>query len=144
MLLVTAYVSIFFLFGGSSSIIDISKSPYSIKANVLGIGVAVITKVSGLFPFAAIAVLCFTPNLCCSSVTTKPKFLNVTFSVIKACVPISTSISPFCNLSNISFLFLAVVAPNRSSHFIPKGASILLNSSICCVASIAVGAIIAT
>ena len=141
--LFTANVSIFFLLGGNSSIIEISKSPYNIKANVLGIGVAVITNTSGFSPFSAILVLCFTPNLCCSSVTTKPRFLNFTLSSIIACVPINISISPFSSLSNIpSFCFL-VIPDINNSHLIPSFSSIFLKFSKCCVASIAVGAIIA-
>ena len=141
---VTAYVSIFFLFGGSSSIIEISRSPYKIRANVLGIGVAVITNSSGLFPFATIFPLCLTPNLCCSSVTTNPKFLKTTSSTNKACVPIKTSIVPFSKFSSISLLFFVLVPPNNNSHFIPNGSSTFVNSCICCSAKIAVGAIIAT
>ena len=34
-LLLTAYVSTFFLLGGNSSIIEMSKSPYKISANVV-------------------------------------------------------------------------------------------------------------
>ena len=139
----TAIVSIFFLFGGNSSIIDMSKSPYSINAKVLGIGVAVITNTSGFFPFSAILVLCFTPNLCCSSVTTSPRFLNTTFSSIIACVPISMSISPFSSLCKMSSFFFLVIPEINSSHLIPKFSKIFLKFSKCCVASIAVGAIIA-
>ena len=142
-LYVTAYVSIFFLFGGNSSIIEISKSPYKINANVLGIGVAVITNTSGFLPFAIIFSLCLTPNLCCSSVTTNPKFLNSTSSTNKECVPTNTSISPFFNFCKISSLNFFLVPPSRSSHFIPYGSNTFLNSSICWLASIAVGAIIA-
>jgi len=142
MFLPTANVSIFFLFGGSSSIIDISKSPYKIKASVRGIGVAVITNTSGFFPFSAILVLCFTPNLCCSSVTTNPKFLNSTFSSIIACVPINISISPFFNFSKISDFFFFVIPDINNSHVIFKSFKIFLKFSKCCVARIAVGAII--
>ena len=139
----TANVSICFLFGGSSSIIDISKSPYKISASVLGIGVAVITNTSGLLPFSAIFVLCFTPNLCCSSVTTNPKFLNITLSSIIACVPINISISPFSSLVRISSFFFFVIPDTNNSHFISNFSKIFLKFSKCCVAKIAVGAIIA-
>ena len=121
-----------------------SKSPYNISAKVLGIGVAVITKTSGLFPFATIVPLCITPNLCCSSVTTKPNLLNSTSSTRSEWVPIKISISPLFILSNISFLFFLLVPPNNISHFMLYWFNILLNSSKCCEASIAVGAIIAT
>ena len=67
--------------GGSSFIDDMSKSPYKLIASVLGIGVAVITSMcgGGLFFFQSLA-LCATPNLCCSSIILKPKFLNLTMS----------------------------------------------------------------
>ena len=120
-----------------------SKSPYRISANVLGIGVAVITSTSGLTPFPTMLALCLTPNLCCSSVTTSPKFLNSTSSTNNACVPTNISISPFFNFSKTSVLFLALIPPSNSSHFIPNFSNILLKFFICCSASIAVGAIIA-
>ena len=138
----TAYVSIFFLFGGSSSIIDISKSPYNINANVLGIGVADIAITSGFFPLDAIVPLCFTPKRCCSSVTTNPKFLNTTFSSNIACVPINISISPFCSFSNISVFFFFVTLEINSSVLIPSSSNIPWKLSKCWLASIAVGAII--
>ena len=141
---VTANVSIFFLFGGSSSIIDISKSPYNINANVLGIGVADIAIMSGFCPLFEIVARCFTPNLCCSSVTTNPKFLNITFSSSIACVPINISISPFCNLPKSSIFFFLVMLDINNSHLIPNWFNIDSKLSKCWLASIAVGAIIAT
>ena len=95
---------------------DISKSPYKINASVLGIGVADIAIISGFCAFAAIVLLCFTPNRCCSSVITKPKFLKTTFSSNIACVPIKISISPFCNFSNISAFFFLVILDINNSH----------------------------
>ena len=146
-LLVTANVSIFFLFGGNSSIIDISRSPYKINARVLGIGVADITNTSGfcpLLPFLAILFLCLTPNLCCSSVTTSPKFLNSTLSSSNACVPIKISISPSFKFFKISSFFFLVIPDISNADFIPNSVNILSKFSKCCVAKIAVGAIIAT
>ena len=112
-------------------IIEISKSPYKINAKVLGIGVAVITKTSGLFPFSVIVLLCLTPNLCCSSVTTKPKFLKITFSSKIACVPIKISIFPSANLFKISSFFFLVIPLIKSSHFIPELVKISLKVSKC-------------
>ena len=63
---------------------DISKSEYTYNAKVLGIGVAVITITSGRLPLFISLLLCSTPNLCCSSVITNPKFLKSTSSWIKA------------------------------------------------------------
>ena len=75
---------IFFLFDGFSVILEISISPYKDIIIVLGIGVADINKTSQFFPpFFAKSDLCFTPNLCCSSITTNPNFLNFIFFEIK-------------------------------------------------------------
>ena len=108
-----------------------SKSPYKINAKVLGIGVAVITNTSGFCPFSTIVVRCFTPNLCCSSVTTNPNLLNITFSSKSACVPIKISIFPSLNLSNISSFFFLVMLETNSSHVIPNLSSISLKLSKC-------------
>ena len=51
-----------------------------VTLDVLGIGVADIKRIShSLSPLFASSILCLTPNLCCSSITTKPKFLKKTF-----------------------------------------------------------------
>ena len=123
---------------------EISRSPYNINAKVLGIGVAVITNTSGFSPLLFSVLLCLTPNLCCSSVTTSPKFLNMTFSSSKLCVPINTSISPFDNLFKISsFCFLEMPLTNNS-HLILKFERISSKFFKCCLLKIAVGAITAT
>ena len=94
---------------------DISISPYIVRAYVLGIGVALIDNISGVIPLFLKVFLWLTPNLCCSSVITSPKFLNFTSSCIKLCVPISKSISPVNNLFKMSFfLFLFVDEVNNS------------------------------
>ena len=81
-------------------------------AKVRGIGVAVITKICGGHSFFFHkAARWATPNLCCSSITTKPKFLNTTVGSIRACVPINISILPCSNSSKIRFLSLALVVP---------------------------------
>ena len=93
-------VFICFLPGGSSFIIEKSKSPYILIASVLGIGVAVMTKICGgyLFLYHNFA-LWATPNLCCSSIITIPRFLNKTLSSIKLCVPTIMFMSPLNNFS---------------------------------------------
>ena len=83
-----------FLDGGSSSIIEMSRSPKMISPSVLGIGVALITSRCGLLPLPRSFALCATPNLCCSSVTASARFLNSVLSVMRACVPITISIEP--------------------------------------------------
>ena len=126
-------VIISFLFLGFSEIFDISISPYAANSIVRGIGVAVINKMSQLFPaFSFNKILWCTPNLCCSSMTTKPMFSKVTFCWNNACVPIIMSASKLW-----LFLFEDVI----SEHVRFKS---LINSLIvlkCCSARISVGAI---
>ena len=73
---------------------------------VLGIGVADISNTSqSLPPFIAKSDLCLTPNLCCSSITTKPKFLNLIFFWNKEWVPIKKFILPSARSFKISLIF---------------------------------------
>ena len=104
---------------GILSIIDKSKSPQIVKASDLGIGVAVIESKCGILSLFSrqSSFLCLTPNLCCSSIITRPKFLNSTlgllflsFLTIRACVPISTSISPFLHFSSSFCLDISIVS----------------------------------
>jgi len=73
------FVVIGFLHFGSSSIICTSNSPKNAKAIDLGIGVALICKISGLPNFLNTA-LCLTQNLCCSSITTNQRLEKSTSS----------------------------------------------------------------
>ena len=52
-----------------------------------GIGVAVSTSRSGRSPLAKNADRCFTPNLCCSSITQRDNRDSLAFSAKRACVP---------------------------------------------------------
>src|SRR5215467_9479326 len=65
-----------------------------VMVNVRGIGVAVMTSTSGAGFRELNRARCATPNLCCSSITTRPRFSNETLSYSKACVPIT-----ICGLS---------------------------------------------
>ena len=78
------FVVIGILFFGSSSIIDKSISPIYVIESVLGIGVAVIDKKWGFIPFSVSLLRCPTPNRCCSSIITSPRFLKFTSSWIIA------------------------------------------------------------
>ena len=64
--------------GGISSITLTSRSPYIVIASVRGIGVAVITRTSGVTPFCTSPSRCSTPKRCCSSMMARPSFLNST------------------------------------------------------------------
>ena len=114
----TAYVFTGLRFGGSSSMIEISRSPYNISARVRGMGVAVMTRISG-FDFADSTALCLTPNLCCSSVTTRPSFKKTTSSSRSACVPIIKLYSPFFMPSFICSFFFLLTLPVISAVLTP-------------------------
>ena len=62
-------------FAGSSSMMEISRSPYKIIASVRGIGVALMTSTCGSPPFLLSISRCATPKRCCSSVMTTANFL---------------------------------------------------------------------
>jgi len=61
---------------GFSSSVETSRSPYTVIASVRGIGVAVITNKSGTGTRSRSFARCSTPNLCCSSITTRPSRSN--------------------------------------------------------------------
>ena len=95
-----------FLPGGSSSITEISRSPYKLMASVRGMGVAVITKIWGGKAPPSLPCglpLCHsldrwaTPNRCCSSTMARPRFLKLTLSSKTAWVPIRILRLPFSN-----------------------------------------------
>ena len=60
--------------GGSSSTMEMSRSPKRISESVRGMGVADMTSTLGASPFSPSIVRWRTPNRCCSSVTTRPRF----------------------------------------------------------------------
>ena len=67
---------IFLIFLGLFFIIETSISPKIVIIIVLGIGVADITNISQFLPPLSDSLfLCFTPNLCCSSIIINPNFL---------------------------------------------------------------------
>ena len=59
--------------GGECLMTETSKSPKAVIASVRGMGVAVITRQCGVVCFRNCA-RCSTPNLCCSSIITRPSF----------------------------------------------------------------------
>lgn len=113
-------------FAGSSSMMEISRSPYKIIASVRGIGVALMTSTCGSPPFLLSISRCATPKRCCSSVITNGQivvhhfFLNQRVgSNHDICLMI------FNRLSGKPF-FLAVIEPVRSTgrYVIPSDANI--------------------
>ncbi len=104
-------------------------------------GVAVITRTSGLLAFFVTLSLWATPNLCCSSIITRLKFLNSTSSSISECVPTTTSISPaLIEFFTADFSLTGRLLFNKPA-LTPNCDRNLLKLAKCCSASISVGAI---
>ena len=75
-----------------------SLIPVRLISSVRGIGVAVRVRTSTLLLNDLIFSLCVTPNRCSSSITSKPRSLNLISSDSRRCVPMMRSISPSLNL----------------------------------------------
>ena len=69
-------------------------SPKAVSTSVRGIGVAVITSMSGALPLAVIARRWWTPKRCCSSTIASTRSWKTTASWNSACVPMTMSIAP--------------------------------------------------
>ena len=72
-------------------------SPNAVSTSVRGIGVAVITSMSGALPLAVIARRWWTPKRCCSSTIASTRSWKTTASWNSACVPMTMSIAPRCD-----------------------------------------------
>ena len=112
-------------------------------ANVLGMGVAVITSTcGGILAFSHSFARWATPKRCCSSTITNPRFLNCTTSSITACVPTTmwmvSSINPF----KILLRSAVFVLPVSIASSMGISLSSLDKLAKCCWARISVGAII--
>ena len=79
---------------GGVWMIERSRMPASDMWSVRGIGVAVSVSTSTSFLNSLIRSLCFTPNLCSSSTTSRPRFLNTMSFWSSRCVPITMSTVP--------------------------------------------------
>ena len=71
-------------------------SPKAVSTSVRGIGVAVITSMSGASPLAVIASRWCTPKRCCSSTIASTRSWKTTASWNSAWVPTTMSIAPDC------------------------------------------------
>ena len=112
-------------------------------ASVRGIGVAVMTRQCGVVCLRSWA-RCSTPNLCCSSIMTKPSCWNSISACNNATVPTTISIPPEWMAFRVSTLFL----PNNPPVIITRLTLLFLRYlSIlrkCWAARISVGAMITT
>ena len=130
--------------GGGVFITLRSRAAISENCKVRGIGVAVSVSVSTFalisrsFSFAA------TPNFCSSSMISKPKFLNFSSLLKRACVPIKISILPSATEESISFFCFAVLKRFKKSTVTLNSLRRSRNVFACCTAKIARGTSIAT
>ena len=88
--------------GGFSSRMLRSMSPYCARARLRGIGVAVITRMSGARPFPPNSMRWRTPNRCCSSITASRRSWKVTSDWNSAWVPTRIAISPEASASSFA------------------------------------------
>ncbi len=88
-----------------------SRIPENAMCSVRGIGVADSVSTSTAARIRFNRSLCATPNRCSSSITTSPRFLNVTSLCSSRCVPTTTSTVPFASLFTTSAWSFRV--PNR-------------------------------
>ena len=116
-------------------------------ASVLGMGVALIISMWGSESeciFSLSAKRWATPNLCCSSMMAKAKFLNCTCSWMTACVPTTNAASPLAMSASISvrsfFFWLPVSHATRLPNGVSSGSSQPISLRKCCSAKISVGA----
>jgi hypothetical protein len=124
--------------GGSVSSLT-SRSPYTVRASVRGMGVAVRCSTCGLLPSTS-AVRCATPNLCCSSTTATARSRKSTSFSMSACVPTTISASPDVMSWRTRPCSRARKELVSRTARMPSGAQ---SSSIvrkCCSASVSVGA----
>ena len=81
---------------------------------------------ASISPFSASFARWATPNRCCSSAITRPRFLNTVVSESSAWVPIIRSKSPAAMASRVSFFCLGVSAPVSRVTRMPRGANSFL------------------
>ena len=126
-------------FCGGVAMTENSLRPSIAKDKVLGIGVAVSASTSTFFLKALSFSFCLTPNLCSSSITTKPRSLNLISGCKRRCVPMMMSIFPSCNRCNDSFCCFFDLNRDISSILIGHLAKRSQKLSKCCSANKVVG-----
>ena len=126
---------------GFSLMLMTFRSPYNVMARLRGIGVALITSMSGYSPLASSASRWLTPKRCCSSMMTRPSFAKYTSLLNRACVPMTTLQSPIWSSPRMTFFSAAGVAPTKSCTWIPAASKNGLSDLKCCLARMSVGTI---
>ena len=126
--------------GGSSSRMEMSRSPYMSSPSVRGMGVADMTRRCGLCALPASRPRWRTPNRCCSSTMARPRFLNCTASVSTAWVPTTSPARPSAMAASATRRSAAFMPPTSSVTLTPKGSRRSASVAACCRARISVGA----
>ena len=106
-----------------------------------GIGVAVITSMSGAAPLAESARRWCTPKRCCSSTTTRPRRWNSTPAWKSACVPTTICASPLAIRASASLRSAAPSLPVSSTASMPAASASGAMVAKCWRARSSVGAI---
>ena len=99
---------------------------------------------SSCSPLLRSASLCSTPNRCCSSTMTSPRFAKATLDWNSACVPTATAASPPVMPAIARERSRIPSCPERETTRIPSGSSQARKFVKCCSASSSVGAMRAT
>ena len=121
-----------------------SRAPINENWRVLGIGVAVIVRVSTFVLSCRSFSLTDTPNFCSSSMIRSPRSLNTTSLLTIRCVPIRIFTLP--SLTSFSTCLIWVVVRARLIYSIRQGKSLSLSLNVwkCWKASTVVGTSTAT
>ena len=132
------------LSSGGVARVDISRIPVIAISRVLGIGVALIAKMSTLVLMAFSFSLCSTPKRCSSSIMISPRFRNFTVSESSRWVPMTRSTSPVASPAIVSFTSLALWNLDSDFTFTGNPANRSRKVSVCCLTSKVVGTSMAT
>ena len=129
--------------GGFSSSTDSSMSPNCASARLRGIGVAVITSMSGgaSRPLPASSSRWVTPNRCCSSITARRRSWNDTSRWNTAWVPTRTCVVPAARSRRIAARSSPLSRPVSAAILTPASAASGVSAARCWRARISVGAI---
>ena len=120
---------------------DASRKPAIAICNVRGMGVADNVKTSIEDFREEILSLCFTPNRCSSSITSKfSRSYIVDGKFNRLWVPTNTCVRPANHRSMISFFSASLTFRVIRSMDAPKGRSRAVMVAACCFASTVVGA----
>mmetsp|Transcript_14679 Transcript_14679/g.37704 ORF Transcript_14679/g.37704 Transcript_14679/m.37704 type:complete len:347 (+) Transcript_14679:1033-2073(+) len=134
--------------GGRSAMTEMSMSPCATSASVRGMGVADSVRTCGVGTTERCSsARCSTPNLCCSSITIKPRRWNWMAELSSECVPMTSCTEPSsspCSTRDLSAARVLPVSTAAVGAGRPPSRSRCRRASrffLCCATSTSVGAI---